>query len=116
MNFSHAGQVIWKKNGVGKVHEGATSLVGTPWGVGRAPQACRLLVHFSDGLLFSYFLYIPKRTESTFMKVLESVYLPYHIPTPFQAPGAFRKISSMCSSGVIISIILVSTLMGVPEI
>jgi hypothetical protein len=28
----HAGQVIWKKNGVSKVHGGATSSVGAPWG------------------------------------------------------------------------------------
>ena len=53
-------------------------------------------------IIFLIFLYIPKRTESTFMEVLESVYLPYHIPTPFQDSGAFRKVSSMCSSGVIV--------------
>jgi hypothetical protein len=31
----------------------ATSLGGAPRGVGRAPTACHLLVHFSNYLLFS---------------------------------------------------------------
>jgi hypothetical protein len=50
------------------------------------------------------------------MEFLESVYLPYHVPLPFQGSGVFWKVSLMYSSGVIVSIIIVSTLMGVPEI
>ena len=65
---------------------------------------------------FCIFSNIPKRIEIIFMEFLESVYLPYHIPTPFQGSGAFRKDSFMCSSCVIVYIILVSTLMGVPKI
>ena len=56
---------------------------------------------------FCIFYNIPKLIEIFFMEFLESVYLPYHIPTPFQGSGAFRKDSLMCSSGVIVSIILV---------
>jgi hypothetical protein len=78
-------------------------LVGDSW----VPSAFSYFCNFSN---------IPKWTEIIFMEFLESVYLPYHIPTPFQGSGTFRKDSSMCSSGVIVSIILVSTLMGVPEI
>ena len=65
---------------------------------------------------FCIFINIPKLTENIFMEFLESVYLPYHIPLPFQGSGVFQKDSLMYSSGVIVSIILVSTLMGVPEI
>ena len=66
--------------------------------------------------LFLYFSNIPKQTENIFMEFLESVYLPYHVPLPFQGSGVFWKVSLMYSSGVIVSIILVSTLIGVPEI
>ena len=40
-----------------------------------------------------------------------TTYLPL-----FQGSGALQKVSLMCSSGVIVWIILVSTLMGVPGI
>ncbi len=65
---------------------------------------------------FPNFCYIPKQTEIFFADFLESVYLPYHVPPLFHDSGAFRKVSFMCSSGVIVWIILLSTLMGVPEI
>ena len=78
-------------------------LVGTRW----VPSVVSYFVFFSN---------IPKLTKIIFMEFLESVYLPYHIPLPFQDSGVFWKVSLMYSSGVIISITLVSTLMGVPEI
>src|SRR3989337_1151717 len=68
MNFSRVKQVIWKKNGVRKVHEGATSLVGTPWGVGRAPRLVASSCTFQIVYYFPNFLYIPKWTESTLWK------------------------------------------------
>ena len=78
-------------------------LVGTRW----VPSAVSYFCIFSN---------IPKLIESIFIEFLESVYLPYHIPLPFQGSGGFWKVYLMYSSGVIVSIILVSTLMGVPEI
>ena len=80
---------------------------GASWAPGRSPRLFLNFVFFSN---------IPKLTESIFMEFLESVYLPYHIPLPFQGSGVFRKVSLMYSSDVIVSIILVSTLMGVPKI
>ena len=79
---------------------------GASWAPGGSPRLFLIFV----------FLNIPKLTESIFMEFLESVYLPYHVPLPFQGSGVFRKVSLMYSSGVIVSIILVSTLIGVPEI
>jgi hypothetical protein len=67
-----------------------------------APRRVAPSCTFRTVYYFPSFLYIPKRTESTFMEFLESVYLPYHIPTPFQSSGAFRKVCFMCSSGVIV--------------
>ena len=66
--------------------------------------------------LISYFSSIPKLTENIFADFSESVYLPYHVSPYFHDSGAFRKDSFMCSSGVKVWIILLSTLMGVPEI
>ena len=65
---------------------------------------------------FPNFLNIPKLTKNIFADFSESVYLPYHVPPYFHDSGVFRKDSFMCSSGVKVWIILLSTLMGVPEI
>ena len=65
---------------------------------------------------FPNFRYIPKWTKNIFADFLESVYLPYHVPPLFHDSGVFQKVSFICSSGVIVWIILLSTLMGVPEI
>ena len=65
---------------------------------------------------FPNFCYIPKRIENIFSDFLESVYLLYHIPTLFHDSGVFQKVSLMCSSGVIVWVILLSTSMGILEI
>ena len=57
-----------------------------------------------------------KTDKNIFVDFLESVYLPYHVPPYFHDSGVFRKDSFMCSSGVKVWIILLSTLIGVPEI
>ena len=62
------------------------------------------------------FLNIPKLTKNIFADFLESIYLPYHVPPLFHDSGVLQKVSFMCSSGVIVRIILLSALMGVPEI
>ena len=66
--------------------------------------------------LFPKFLNIPKWIKIAIRIVLESVYLPYHIPIPFSESETFRKVSLMYSSGVTVSITLDSTFIGLPEI
>ena len=101
------------------------STEGVPGGhnpLGHARQAWRALClvptreRFLEVYLFPKFLNIPKLTKNIFADFSESVYLPYHVPPYFHDSGVFRKNSFMCSSGVKVWIILLSTLMGVPEI
>ena len=66
--------------------------------------------------LFPKFLNIPKLIKNIFADFSESVYLPYHVRPYFHDSGVFRKDSFMCSSGVKVWIILLSTLIGVHEI
>ena len=73
-------------------------------------------VRFLEVSYFPKFLNIAKLTKTIFVDFSESVYLPYHVPPYFHDSGVFRKVSFMCSYGVIVWIILFSTLMGVPEI
>ena len=65
---------------------------------------------------FPIFFNIPKLIENIFADFWESVYLPYHIPPLFQGSGVFWKVSFMCSYGVMVWIMLVSTLIGIPKI
>ena len=74
---------ITKENGVDKAHEGPIShqdaprcLVCTSW----VPSVVSYFGNFSN---------IPKWTKDIFMEFIELVYLPYHIPIPFQGSGAF---------------------------
>ena len=73
-------------------------------------------VTFLEVSYFPNFLNIPKLTKNIFADFLESVYLPYHVPPFFHDSRVFQKVSFMCSSGVKVWMILLSTLMGVPEI
>ena len=70
---------------------------------------------FLEVSLFPKFLNIRKPIKNIFADFLESVYLPYHVPPYFHDYGVFWKDSFMCSSGVKVWIILLSTLIGVPE-
>ena len=75
-----------QEDGVREAHEVATSPPGAARGWARAWQACRLLVRFPDYFNFFYFsnfVKIPKRRKIATGKVLESVYLPNHIPLRF---------------------------------
>ena len=98
-----------KKDGVRKVHEvgtthlGAPGLPDVPWCL--VPTRARFLVVS----YFPNFCYIPKLTENIFADFPEFAYLPYHIPPLFYDSGVFRKVSFMCSSDVIVWIILLST-------
>ena len=73
-------------------------------------------VTFLEVSYFPNFLNIPKLTKNIFADFSESVYLSYHVPPYFHDSGVFQKDSFMCSSSVIVWIILLSTLIGVPEI
>ena len=68
----------------------------------------------------SFFIYkilkYSKTDKKYFADFSESVYLPYHVPPYFLDSGVFRKDSFMSSSGVTVWIILLSILIGVPEI
>ena len=102
MNFLSCRTSIPEENRVGKTHEGPTSYLGVARGWSRQ-VACGHLVGPLGYFLFLYFFSnIPKWTENIFMEFSELVYLPYHIPTLFQGSGVFRKVSLMCSSGVMV--------------
>ena len=82
----------------------------TPWCLG--PTRGRFL----EVSLFPKNLNIPELIKNIFADFSESVYLLYHVRPYFHDSGVFRKDSFMSSSGVKVWIILLSTLMGVPEI
>src|SRR4051812_6000400 len=89
---------------------------------GRTRQAWRALVSCAHlgTLLGSFFipkiLKYSKTDKNIFADFSESVYLPYHVPPYFHDSGVFQKDSFMCSSGVKVWIILLSILIGIPEI
>ena len=86
------------ENGVREAHEVATSPHGAARGCARAVQACHLLAHFSD--YFQFFLFfsnIPKRRKFPIGKVLESVFLPNHIPLRFRS----LKQADKCPLGIL---------------
>ena len=95
---------------VGTTRVGAPGKPGAPWCL--VPTRVRFL----EISLFPNFLNIPKLIKNIFADFSESVYLPYHVPPYFHDSGVFRMDSFMCSSDVKVWIILLSTLMGVPEI
>ena len=64
---------------------------GAPRGVGRTLHSRGCLVSFPDYFLFSYFLKYSKTEKIAIRTILESVYLPYHIPIPFRSLKRSRK-------------------------
>ena len=95
---------------VGTTHLGAPGKPSAPW--------CLVPTrgHFLEVSLFPNFLDIPKLIKNIFADFSESVYLPYQVAPYFHDFGVFRKDSFVYSSGVKVWIILLSTLIGVPEI
>ena len=105
------------------------SAEGVPGGhnpPGRARQAARqawraLVSCAHQGMLpgsffISKILKNFKTDKKYFYRFFRAVYLPYYVPLHFHDSGVLRKDSFMCSSGVKVWIILLSTLIGVPEI
>ena len=91
-------------------HQGKQGGACTPWCLVGTWVAFLVTSYFPN------FSNIPKLIENIFVDFSESVYLPYHVPPYFHDSRVFRKDSFMCSSDVKVWIILLSTLMGVPEI
>ena len=94
---------------MGKTHLGAP-------GARRALVSCAHQGPLPGSFFISKILKYSKTDKNIFADFSESVYLPYHVPPYFDDSGVFRKDSFMCSSGVKVWIILLSTLIGVPEI
>ena len=105
-----------KKNGVRKVPEVGTTHLGTLGKPGAPWCLVPTKVTFVEVSYFPNFRYIRKLTK-IFLRVFPSLFT-YRITYLlfFHDSGVFRRVSFMCSSGVIVWIILLSTLMGVPEI
>src|SRR3954471_21569584 len=84
MNFYRPKYVSCKKTESGE-HTRCPRGRGRAQGVGHTlhPRGC--LVSFPDHFLFSYFLKYSKTEKIAIRTVLESVYLPYHIPIPFRS-------------------------------
>ena len=89
---------------------------GAPRGVGRAlhPRGC--LVSFPDYFLFSYFLKYSKTEKNCHLNYFGVGLLTIPHTYSFSESERFWKVSLMYSSGVTVSIILVSTFIGLPEI
>ena len=67
---------IVQENGVRRAHE-------VPTRQGARPPPSWMPRVLPGLLLIFLFLYIPKRRKIAIRTVLESVYLPYHVPIPF---------------------------------
>ena len=91
-----------EENEVGKVPEVGTTHLGAPGKAGVPWCLVPSLVAFLVVSYFPNFGNIPKMTKNIFADFSESVYLPYHVPPLFQDSGVFRKVSFMCSSGVMV--------------
>ena len=77
--FSPTKRSIVQENGVRRAHEVATRQGGAP------STLVDALCLFQTTFNFPNFLNIPKWRKNAIGNVLESVYLPYHIPIPFQS-------------------------------
>ena len=94
---------------VGTTHLGVPGKVCAPWCLVPSSVAFLVISYFPN------FCNIPKLTENIFADFSESVYIPYHIPLPFKGSGVFWNVYFICSSRVMVWIMLASTLIGVPE-
>ena len=84
MNFYRPKEVSCKKTESGE-HTRCPRGRGAPRGVGHALHPRGGLVSFPDCFLFVYFSKYSKTEKYCLKTVLESVYLPYHIPIPFRS-------------------------------
>ena len=85
---------------------------GAPRGVGRASHPRGSLVSFPDCFLFSYFLKYSKTEKNCHQNYFGVGSLTVPHTYSFPESETFQKMSLMYSSGVTVSITLVSTFMG----
>ena len=104
-----------QENGVREAHEVSTRQGACLVRVGAPSTLVEASCPPQTTSFFLKFLNISKLIKIAIGVVLESVYLPYHIPILF---GVWNILESVpyVYSGVMVSIILVSTLIGLPEI
>ena len=76
---------IMQENGVRRAHEVPTRQGARPVVVGAPSTLVEASCPSRTASYFSIFLNIPKRRNIALKTVLESVYLPYHIPIPFRS-------------------------------
>ena len=115
MNFYRPKYVSCKKTESGE-HTRCPRGRGRTQGVGRALHPRGALVSFPDCCLFFYFSKYSKTGKYCLKNCFGVGLLPVPHIYSFSESEIFRKVSLMYSSGVTVSIILVSTFMGLPEI
>ena len=115
MNFYRPKYVSCKKTESGSTrsdHE----VGGAPSRVGRALHPRGALVSFPDYCLFFYFSKYSKTEKYCHKNCFGVGLLTVPHTYSFSESKTFRKVSLMYSSGVTVSITLVSTFIGLPEI
>ena len=105
-----------QENRVREAHEVTTRQVGAPRGVGCALHPRGGLVSFPDCFLFFYFSKYSKTEKYCLKNCFGVGLLTVPHTYSFSESETFWKVSLMYSSGVTVSITLVSTFMGLPEI
>ena len=116
MNFYRPKYVSCKKTESGE-RTGCPRGRGRAQGVGRALHPCGRLMSFLDYFLFFYFSKYSKTEKYCLKNCFGIGLLTVPHTYSFLESGTFRKVSLMYySSGVMVSITLVSTFIGLPEI
>ena len=115
MNFYRPKEVSCKKTESGE-HTRCPRGRGAPSRVGRALHSRGALVSFPDCFLFFYFSKYSKTDKNCHWNCFGVGLLTVPHTYSFSESETFRKVSLMYSSGVAVSITLVSTFIGLPEI
>ena len=115
MNFYRPKDVSCKKTESGR-HTRCSRGRGRTQGVGRAHHPRGAPVSFPDCYLFFYFSKNSKTEKYCLKNCFRVGLLTVPHTYSFSESEMFQKVSLMYSSGVTVSIILVSTFMGLPEI
>ena len=116
MNFYRPKYVSCKKTESGRHMRCSRGRGARPGGEGRTLHPRGALVSFPDWFLFFYFSKYSKAEKYCLKNYFGVGLLTVPHTYSFSKSKTFRKVSLMYSSGVTISIILVSTFMWLPEI
>ena len=107
---------IVQENGVRRAHEVPTRQGAGPVGVGAPSTLVEASCPYRTTSFFLKFLNIPKLIKNCHWSCFRVGLLTVPHTYSFSESETFRKVSLMYSSGVTVSIILVSTFIGLPEI